>query len=360
MGLTQADALAIKNIVPGVQKVCPEITIETSVLQNAKRLNTKLSGVTLDYFEVFNMSLQSGKLFSDYQMSKGLPVCIVGSDIQTKLFNNKNPVGQYLKCGHEWLLINGVMEKRDFADNTKAQIGFSNTNGNVYIPLKTMLLRYKNRALVTPSLFSGGIIIRGNIVIDEESLGDEDSKNHNQLDRLVVQVKETPQVLTVKQVVERLLLRRHYNVADFEVTVPELMLKQEQKTRTIFNVVLGAIAGISLLVGGIGIMNIMLASVMERIREIGTRQALGATRKDILVQFLAESVLISLTGGFSGIILGIVMSGLITRLAGIHSSISLLSVLLAFVISVSVGILFGYLPAKNASEKDPIESLRYE
>jgi putative ABC transport system permease protein len=157
-----------------------------------------------------------------------------------------------------------------------------------------------------------------------------------------------------------MLFRRHQEVKDYEITVPELLLKQEQRTKDIFNIVLGAIASISLLVGGIGIMNIMFASVMERIKEIGTRMAIGAKKTDIIVQFLSEAVLISVTGGLIGVIVGIVISKLITELAGILTIISPFSVIISFFVSASIGIIFGYAPAKRASEKDPIESLRYE
>jgi putative ABC transport system permease protein len=155
-----------------------------------------------------------------------------------------------------------------------------------------------------------------------------------------------------------MLLRRHSDLYDFEVTIPELLLKQQQKTRSIFNIVLGVIAGISLIVGGIGIMNIMLASVMERIREIGVRQAVGAKKKDIIAQFLAESTLISLTGGFIGIFLGIILSKVITAVFDIITVISFFSIFIAFGVSVLVGITFGYLPSKKASDNDPVESLR--
>ena len=156
-----------------------------------------------------------------------------------------------------------------------------------------------------------------------------------------------------------MLLRRHSDIFDFEVTVPELLLKQQQKTNDIFNIVLGAIASISLIVGGIGIMNIMLASVWERIREIGTRQAIGASRKDIIVQFLAESTLISVSGGMIGIVLGVIMARLINVMADIQTVVSLFSVIVAFGVSATVGIVFGYIPAKRAANQDPVESLRH-
>ena len=162
------------------------------------------------------------------------------------------------------------------------------------------------------------------------------------------------------EVAQRLLARRHNSVVDFEITVPELLLRQEQRAKTIFNVVLGAIASISLIVGGIGIMNIMLASVLERIREIGVRRALGATEKDILFQFLAEAVLISLAGGIAGILLGVGLSSGIEQVAKIRTIVSVLSVVTAFGVSFSVGLGFGIVPAYRAARQDPVECLRYE
>jgi putative ABC transport system permease protein len=157
-----------------------------------------------------------------------------------------------------------------------------------------------------------------------------------------------------------MLLRRHSDVKDFEITVPELLLKQQQRTKDIFNIVLGAIASISLVVGGIGIMNIMFATVMERIKEIGTRLAIGANKMDIVVQFLSEAVLISVAGGFIGVVLGFVLAQFINRVADIYTIVTPFSVIIAFGVSATIGVIFGYSPAKRASEKDPIESLRYE
>lgn len=196
--------------------------------------------------------------------------------------------------------------------------------------------------------------------MSSKSSNSSGAKNYNQLDKLVVQVDKTEDLSSTVEVLSRLVLRRHQGVKDFEITVPEMLLKQQQRTKDVFNIVLGAIASISLLVGGIGIMNIMFASVMERIKEIGTRLAIGAKKKDIVVQFLSEAVLISVTGGFIGVILGVVISVLISHFADIKTVVSGLSIVLAFGVSVAVGIIFGYSPAKRAAEKDPIESLRYE
>ena len=234
-----------------------------------------------------------------------------------------------------------------------------------------MLLRYQNRALVNTKLVSeattnvmimggpggGGM---GRIVVSSSDANTDVETNYNQLDRIVVQVNETEQINPSTEILSRMLTRRHSNVKDFEITVPELLLKQQQRTKDIFNIVLGAIASISLIVGGIGIMNIMFASVMERIKEIGTRMAIGAKKMDIVVQFLSEAVLISVSGGFIGIFLGVIMAKLIEQIAGIMTLVSFFSVFIAFGVSAAVGVIFGYSPAKRASERDPIESLRYE
>ena len=174
-----------------------------------------------------------------------------------------------------------------------------------------------------------------------------------------MQVTETEELTPAAEIIKRMLLRKHNNLYDFEVIISELLLKQQQRTKMIFNVVLGVIAGISLIVGGIGIMNIMPASVMERIREIGVRQAIGASRKDIIVQFLSESTLISVTGGIIGIFLGIALSKIIMAVFEIKTIISVFSIVISFGVSAFIGITFGYLSAKRASDQDPVESLRY-
>jgi putative ABC transport system permease protein len=188
----------------------------------------------------------------------------------------------------------------------------------------------------------------------------EERRNRNQVDRIIVRVSDSKHVPAMAEVIQRMLARRHNSVVDFEITIPELLLRQERRTKTIFNVVLGSIASISLIVGGIGIMNIMLASVLERIREIGVRRAVGATRKDILFQFLSEAVLISVAGGVAGIVVGGALSAAIQRIAGITTIVSLLSVVVAFGVSITVGIAFGIMPAHRAARQDPVVCLRYE
>jgi putative ABC transport system permease protein len=191
---------------------------------------------------------------------------------------------------------------------------------------------------------------------DESSSG----KNYHQLDRLTLEVTDADQIVEIASVVERTLKRLHNQVVDFEITIPIKLLEQQQRTKDIFNLVLSIIAGISLLVGGIGIMNIMLASVVERTREIGTRRALGATQSDIVVQFLAEAVLISLSGGLLGILVGIAGAIGISKAAEILTVITPESVFVAFGVAFATGLFFGYRPAKRAALQNPIESLRYE
>jgi putative ABC transport system permease protein len=231
------------------------------------------------------------------------------------------------------------------------------------VPVRTTLVRFRNRALLTQrdiEQASRPVTVTTSDDQQESEEQRQERTNRHQLDRIIVRVTESRLVPAVADVLQRMLARRHNTVVDFEIAVPELLLRQEQRTKTIFNVVLGAIASISLLVGGIGIMNIMLASVLERIREIGVRRAVGATQKDILFQFLSEAVLISVAGGVAGILLGAGISIGIERLAGIQTIVSSLSVVVAFGVSITVGIAFGIVPAYRAARQDPVVCLRYE
>lgn len=361
-GLTLADVEAITQIIPSVQRISPEVSLNSFVQFQGIRMPAKILGVSTDYFNLFNLPLEEGGFFSPYQSEHGIPVCIIGANIKNKFFSTVNPIGQYLKFGSVWLQVIGVLEKTDVSITGFESAGVNVYNDNVYVPIKTVLMRYQNRGLInakkleSESSFSGG----GMFVIFGGSTKTQSSQNYHQLDRIIVQVKETEDIPSTTEVLSRLMLRRHADVKDFEITVPELLLKQQQRTKDIFNIVLGAIASISLIVGGIGIMNIMFASVMERIKEIGTRLAIGAKKADIVAQFLSEAVLISVSGGIIGVILGIVLTKLITHFAGILTIISPISVLIAFGVSAAVGVIFGLSPAKRAAEKDPIESLRYE
>ncbi len=365
-GLTLLDVEAIRSAIPAVKRISPEISFNSSIVLSGMRYTAKLVGVSNDYFELYNLPISQGVFFNDYQEEYGIQVCIIGGNIRAKFFSQVDPVGQYLKVDNVWLKVIGVLEKTNVTLTGFEDQGVNVYNDNVYIPIKTMLMRYQNRALINTKLaseatsmqiFGGGHMSR---VVVSSSSATTSETNYNQLDKIVVQVEETEQLTPTTEVLSRMMLRRHSGVKDFEITVPELLLKQQQRTKDIFNIVLGAIASISLIVGGIGIMNIMFASVMERIKEIGTRMAIGAKKMDIVVQFLSEAVLISVTGGFIGVFLGIILAVTIQKIAGITTIVSLFSVVVAFGVSAAVGVIFGYSPAKRASERDPIESLRYE
>ncbi|MFV0345441.1 MAG: ABC transporter permease [Bacteroidales bacterium] len=346
-GLTLLDAQSIQTIIPSVEDVCPIISTSTTAISEGRSNKVNLAGTESNYFSMFNILIEKGENFSKLHSYSGMPVCIIGKNIETHFFSQIPAVGNYIKCGQEWLKIIGVIEKRTLTGSADGTMSISNTDNKIFIPIQTMLSRFTDRSLV-----------RSDDVISNNTDSDVSATNYNQLDKLIVKVYDTEQLSETAKVIGKMLYRRHNEQNDYEISIPELLLKQEQRTKNIFNIVLGAIAGISLLVGGIGIMNIMLASVLERIREIGTRQAIGASRKDIVVQFLAESTLISLSGGILGIILGVLLARGISSFADIKTIITFSSILIAFGVSVVTGVMFGYLPAKQAAQKDPVESLR--
>jgi putative ABC transport system permease protein len=366
-GLNLLDVDAIHETLPSVKRISPEISFNSIAMMNGVKYTAKLVGVSNDYFQLYNLPLVAGAFFNSFQEANGIQVCIIGANIRAKFFSKIDPLGQYIKFNGIWLKVIGVLQKTNVSLTGFEEKGVNVYNDNIYIPVQTMLLRYQNRALINTKMVSEASSMQlfghhdiARVVVSGSDAGSNSETNYNQLDRIVVQVTETEQLQPTTEILSRMLLRRHSGVKDFEITVPELLLKQQQRTKDIFNIVLGAIASISLIVGGIGIMNIMFASVMERIKEIGTRMAIGAKKMDIVVQFLSEAVLISVTGGFIGVFFGVIMAKLIEQIAGIMTIVSFFSVFIAFGVSAAVGVIFGYSPAKRASEKDPIESLRYE
>ncbi|WP_339718081.1 ABC transporter permease [Cyclobacterium amurskyense] len=345
-GLKLEDVTAIKNIIPGINRISPEIVMDTYIVKSGIRRSAKLVGVDVAYFDVLDFQLKEGRMFSEQNLVQGNPVCIIGRNVAARFFPNENPIGKRIKSGSQWLEVIGILEERIVSESSISKLGIRDFNMDVYIPIQTMLIRYRNRDLITESRLNDS---NGNT-----------SNNYHQIDKLVIQVSDSELLNPTAEVLAKMLQRRHFNVVDFEITIPELLLKQQQRTQNIFNIVLGAIAGISLLVGGIGIMNIMLASVMERIKEIGLRLSLGAKKTDIVNQFLFESVMISVSGGLIGVILGIVLAHLVSTFADFPTVITLSSIILSFGVAATVGLVFGITPAKRAASQDPITSLRYE
>lgn len=364
-GLTLRDVSSIKKTLPVVNKISPEILLETFIIKNGIRRSAKLVGVEPVYFQIFDFTLAEGRMFTRDQLRSGAPVCIIGNSIKSKFFPTEDPIGKSIKVGTRWLTIVGVTKERFISQSSIAKLGIRDFNMDVYAPLQTVLIRYENRDLVTKSQLAetnqSGRFSRGRIIVEQdEEEGQKQPVNYHQLDRLVLQVEATPYLQTTAEILSRLLQRKHQDVIDYEIEIPELLLKQQQRTNDIFNYVLGAIAGISLLVGGIGIMNIMLASVLERIKEIGLRLSIGAKKTDITQQFLFEAVMISVSGGLIGVILGISLAYLISYLAEIPTVISFMSIVLSFGVAATVGLVFGIAPAQKAASQDPITSLRYE
>ena len=347
-GLTLKDKNAIAKMLPNIQAISPEIVMDTYIMNKGIRRSAKLVGVEPPYFKLFNFELEEGTMFNEQNLIHGMPVCIIGKSIKAKFFPSENPIGKKLKCGNQWLTVMGVLEQRIISENSIKRLGIRDYNMDVYVPLKTVLIRYENRDLITKSM------------IKKADKDNTTTTNYHQLDRLVLQVAETEKLSATADIIARMLARKHFDVVDYEIEIPELLLKQQQRTNDVFNYVLGAIAGISLLVGGIGIMNIMLASVLERIKEIGLRLSIGAKKTDIVFQFMFEAIMISATGGVIGIFTGILMAYGVSAFANIPTIISFGSIVISFGVATLIGLIFGITPARKAAQQNPITSLRYE
>ncbi len=357
LGLRLQDVQAIvQQFNTQILAISAEINNEDMAIYQSNSMSANLSGVQADYFDIYHLEAEKGHLFSTYQYKHAKPVCVIGHQVEAHLFHGESALGKDIKCGSLWLRVVGVLKPRANGGGASAKLQLNDFDKSIFAPAATVLLRYNDRAAISAAKLRA----KDNNEGGAEATAESGTKNRNQIDKIVIQVKETATLQATAQLVQKMLLRRHANVEDFNVSVPELLLKQEQKTRSIFNLVLGAIASISLLVGGIGIMNIMLASVMERIREIGVRRAIGATRQDVVFQFLSEATLISVTGGVIGILLGVFIAEAISYFTDIQTIVSFVAILISFGVSVAIGIIFGYMPAQKAAQKDPVSSLRYE
>lgn len=354
-GLDILDALSIKKNIPSVKLVSPEIILDTYVINNGRQNVVKLIGVSSSFFEATNIYIENGKSFNEYQTTNALPVCIIGKKVEKKLFTGESALGKQIKVKDVWLQVIGIIEEKLISDKAQENLGIRDLNQDVYIPIQTFLVRYQDRKIIVDK--QGSNMMMGNQNGPKKRIP---RGNYHQIDKLTIQVSNSNELKATAEVLSRMIKRRHNDVLDFEITIPIQLLKQQQKTKQIFNIVLSIIAGISLLIGGIGIMNIMLASVLERTKEIGIMRAIGATQEDVIMQFLSESVLLSVGGGIIGIFVGIIGAYAIEMASGIETILSLSSILLSFIIAVIIGLIFGILPAKSAANKRPIEALRSE
>ena len=330
-GLTVQDASTIKEIVPNVVKIASQAESNPEVKYEDKSIKSTLIGVTPDLIEIINYRLKTGEFINNEQYNYRLKVCVIGASVASALFKNEDPIGKMVKIEDQWLEVIGVLESKALFTETVGELAARDLNTDVYVPLTTFLNRFPRENALT-----------------------------SEVQQITIQVNESGHLLEASKIIKEILNRRHFNNDDFSVIIPFELLKQEEKERQIYNFLLGAIAAISLIVGGIGIMNIMLATVMERTREIGIRRAIGAKKSDIMSQFVTEAVAISITGGLIGVLLGVSLSLIVSLLTDVTTYIRIYSIFIAFAFSVIVGVSFGYLPAKNAANLKPVDSIRYE
>jgi len=347
-GLTYKDAESIRNSLPDVEVVVPIREIDQEARYGSRKVAIKIVGTIPWYTVVSPVHVVHGRFLSSIDLHQQQSVCVVDEQLVSGLFGFDDPLGKDIRIRGSCYRVVGVAgtpsaggRQNGSTSAMPAATGSdSAATGSVYLPLSTAKTRFTELS----ASFSGG----------------SESIQRVQLQKITVKVKSTDQVLPMRDILDTLLARLHKDKKDYRIVAPLELLYQAKRTQRIFSIVLGSIAAISLLVGGIGIMNIMLATVSERTREIGIRRALGATKRDIIVQFLSETLMLTFIGGVLGIVLGSLIPFLVTHFGHMPTVITGLSLVLAFGISAAVGVVFGMYPAYRAANMDPIESLRHE
>ena len=331
LGVSMRDVEALQNVLKPKPLITASRVIKTyQVNSGTNRSDSRVLGVSSTYPEIQNLKLLQGAFFTIQEENDNAQVCVLGMAAKQKLFGFEEAVGRQIKVNDVWLTVVGVLgdavvEKQEF-EGVKVQ----NPNNDIFIPITTSLRKFDVEAV------------------------------ENELNEIIIKIDDSADIKEQAATINNLMSVMHRYVDDYSIVVPEKLLEQNQKTQEIFNIVMGAIASISLLVGGIGIMNIMLASVLERTSEIGLRRAIGARKVDIRVQFIAEAVAISFAGGLIGVGLGYGISEGVARFSGWSTIVTAASVVLSFGVSSIIGLVFGIYPAIQASNLDPIECLRYE
>jgi putative ABC transport system permease protein len=340
-GLKYADAARIQSTIPGVKRVLPVRIIRENVRFGQSQHQSQILGTLPFYPEIVGLDIIRGRFLTETDERNQENVCCLTVGLAKRLFPFQDPLEQSIRAGSIYYRVVGLVREKNMVEQ-RTQAGKMEgepLDNNVYVPMSTTRKRI------------------GEILMKRSAGSFEIEKV--ELHQITVQMENTEAVETADPQIKTLLSHFHTKV-DYETIVPLQLLRQAEQTKRIFNIVLGSIAAISLLVGGIGIMNIMLATVTERTREIGIRRALGATRQDITMQFLVETVVLSIGGGLIGVMVGVVVPILVSQLTTMKTIITIWSVLLAFCISGAVGIIFGLYPAKAAARLDPIEALRHE
>jgi putative ABC transport system permease protein len=333
-GLSERDVRILQANIEGLETLSPRRTMHPArVLPKPARDVPELYGVRPSYSIIHSFRLAEGKFFDDKDDAGSAAVCVLGEGAKVNLLGYAPAVGKVIKVNDEWLTVIGVLTEQLMAGAQSSGGQMQDINNIIYIPFNALQYRFWDQSFA--------------------NLKDD-------LDGIELRLKPDVDSIEVAKVVTAVLNSTHHNTQDFTVTIPAALLAQQQRTQTIFTYVMVAIAAISLLVGGIGIMNIVLATVLERTREIGIRRSIGARRFDIVRQFLTESVLISVGGGLLGIAFGFFLAWLIARTAEWKTIVTSASVVIAFGVSVAVGVIFGIYPAVKASRITPIDALRYE
>lgn len=352
-GLSIADGQNIKQFSSLVADVIPQrIEPISRVYYKSEEASVRVVSTIPDYIYSSSVEVEDGRFINEIDNNTFSQVCVLGAKAKRALFAFTNPIGKSIRIGDLNFTVIGVMSDKYIGRGKVEGFELKNLNEDVYIPLNTAQKKIE-RTIDTEA--SGERMFRfGGSSVDETKY------NIPEIDQLTVSVNDLAYVQPVTKLIESILQRRHHNIEDYEIVVPESLLRQSQKTQQIFNIVMGAIAGISLLVGGIGIMNIMLATVLERTREIGIRRAVGATRAHIMRQFLFEAVAICLAGCLVGITMGLILAKVISFYADWPTIVAPYSIILAVGVSTGVGVIFGIYPANKAAKLDVIDALRYE
>jgi len=332
-GLTLTDYDVIRKNLPDIEQGTPRKRFEPSkVLPKPQQEPPILYGVQPAYLTISGLRVTEGRFFDDFEEESAAPVCVLGAAAKDRLFGNTTAIGDYVKLNEQWYHVVGIVAPQLAAQGDTGGVQNEDLNNVIYAPLNSVRLRME----------------------------DSESGRKDEVDALYLRLASTDSSAINAEIVRSILNSSHHSAGDFSVIVPAELLAEQKRTEQLFNTVMVAIASISLLVGGIGIMNIMLAAILERTREIGVRRAVGATQRDIVRQFVVEAVLISFAGGLVGIVLGFAMSELIAWFAGWSTVVTAGSILLAFIVSISVGLVFGIYPAMKAARLDPVEAIRYE
>jgi len=339
-GLLRKDLAGIVASIPEIARAVPRRDIPIELHAGNRKVTSRLVGTTAAYADVANLRLQSGRFFTPADGYARKPVCVLGDAVARKLFHNVDPVGLDLRAGRDSYRIIGLLAARgEGTGGTAGQGGESDQS--LFIPIETMRERSSDVIVVR----SSGSFSRENV----------------QLHRITVEAASSDEMVIGRVAAAlRSFVQSRHPKGDVRITVPLELIRQAKESKRLFTIVLACIAAISLLVGGIGIMNIMLATVVERTREIGIRRALGARRRHIVSQFLAETILLAVGGGTIGLGLGVGLPMLVTAFVGMRTVVTPFSLVLAFGISAAVGVIFGLYPASRAADLDPVEALRRE